>query len=138
MPVVGHADEHGVDVLASQDLAIVDVGIDAAAEDLLGVDPPALVEVGGRHQLDARDLEGRLGVDEADDAHADRGDPDAVIRPTLLGKLDFGFELVNVLRRQAGRDGRGDRGSGHGPDERTTRVEFGIVHEVLLRSLRVF
>ena len=58
MPVVGNADEHGVDVLASQDLAIVDIGLDLVAEDLLGVGAPAFVEVGGGDQLDARDLEG--------------------------------------------------------------------------------
>ncbi len=85
VPVVGNADEHGVDVLAAENLAIVDVGLDLVAEDLLGVSPPAFVEVGGGHQLDAGYLEGRLGVDEADDAHADRGDPDSIVGASRLG-----------------------------------------------------
>ena len=57
VPVVGHADQHRVDVLAAEDLAVVDVGLDLVAEDLFGVGPPAFVEVGGGDQLDARDLE---------------------------------------------------------------------------------
>ena len=97
VPVVGHADQHGVDVLAGEDLAIVDIGLDLAAEDLLGVRSPALVQVGGGDQLDAGHLERRLGVDEADDAHADRGDPDAVVRPGRLRRLDRGLELVDVV-----------------------------------------
>ena len=59
VPVVGHADQHGVHVLAGEDLAIVDIGLDLVAEDFLGVSPPAFVQVGGGDQLDAGDLEGR-------------------------------------------------------------------------------
>ena len=95
--------KHGVDVLAGEDLAIVDVGLDLVAEDLLGVSPPALVEVGGGDQLDAGNLEGSLGVDETDDAHADRGDPNAVVGAGRLGRLDRGLELVDVVGDRGGR-----------------------------------
>ena len=80
VPVVGNADQDGVDVFAAEDLAIVDVGLDLVAEDFLGVGAPAFIQVGGGDQLDAGDLEGDVGIDEADDPHADRGDLNALVR----------------------------------------------------------
>ena len=97
MPVIGHADEHGIDVLAAQDLAIVDVGLYLVAKDLFGVRPPAFVHVGGSHQLDAGHLECARGIDEADDAHADRGDLDPVVGSGRLGGLDRRLELLNAV-----------------------------------------
>ena len=58
VPVVGNADQDRVDVLAGEDLAIVDIGLDLVAEDFLGMGAPAFVQVGGGDQLDAGDLEG--------------------------------------------------------------------------------
>ena len=80
VPVVGHAEQDGVDVLAGEDLPVVDVGVDAVPVDLLGVRPPARVQVGDGDELDAGHAEGAGGVDEPDDPHADRGDPHAVVR----------------------------------------------------------
>ena len=134
MPVVGDADEHGVNVLAGEDVAIVDARLDPVAEDFPGMDPPALVQVGGGDQLDARDLQGGLGVDEADDAHADRGDPDAVVRAGRTGRLDRRFELVDVVGEGRAGDGGDRRGHGHGLEERSTRVAVRGFHGVLRRS----
>ncbi len=85
MPVVGNADQDGVDVFAGEDLAIVDVGLDLVAEHFPGVGATAFIEVRRGDELDAGNLEGAGGVDEADDPHADRGDPDSFVRAGLLG-----------------------------------------------------
>ena len=71
--------EHGVDVFAGEDLAVVDVGFDLVAEDFLGVRAPAFIQVSGGDELDAGNLEGTRRIDEADDSHADRGDLEAVV-----------------------------------------------------------
>jgi len=83
MPVVGHADQDGIDVRASQNLAVIDARADPVAEDLPGMDAPALVEVRNSDQLGSRYLERCLGVNEPDDAHADGCDPDSIIRAGL-------------------------------------------------------
>ena len=102
VPVVGHADQDGVHILAAEDVAIIDVGLDPAAEDFLGVSPPALVQVAGGDQLHAGDLEGRLGVDEPDDAHADGGDPDAIVGAGRPDRFDRGLELVDIVGQRGG------------------------------------
>ena len=79
MPVVGRRDDHGVDVRARQDLAIVARGDEPVAEDLAGARQAAVVDVGDGHQLDAGDLERGLGVARALAADADRGEADALV-----------------------------------------------------------
>src|SRR5208337_3209314 len=137
MPVVGHADQDGIDVRACQDLAVIDVRADPVAEDLPGMDAPALIEVRDRNQLGSRYLERCLGVNEPDDAHADGCDPDPIVRASRprLRQLLHPTELEGV----AAAGGRHDRGQGgcqgRRLEERPTRalrVLDGVILDVLL------
>jgi hypothetical protein len=80
VPVIGGADQDGVDVRAVQDLPIVARRGDLGAEHLARADQPPVVAVGGGHELGGGHFQGRFRVDEPDDAHPDRGDPDRVAR----------------------------------------------------------
>ena len=101
-----------VDVRAGQDLMVVDAGGDPIAEAFPGVDSPSLVKIGNGDELDSRHLERRLGVDEADDAHPDRGDPDPIVGApsTRLAELFRPGELEHAVSSR-GRDHRGEGGA---------------------------
>src|SRR5262249_39393182 len=79
MPVVGRGDDHRVDILPRQDLAIVARGEDALAVEFPGAGEAAVVEVAYRGQFDAGNGSGVASVAAAHAAVADGGDADAVI-----------------------------------------------------------
>ena len=94
VPVVGRADDDGVDFLVVEELAVV-------AVQLRGVLPPALqrvlraaasrtllVHVGERHALDALRLQGRAHVGPAHALAADDAEAHAVTRRRSLGLGD--------------------------------------------------
>ena len=128
VPVVRHADEDGVDIVAVQDLAVVDIHIDILAVDFLGVYATAVVDVGRGDQFDPRNLERGVRVDEADDAHADGGDLEAFVRACRLRGSRSSLELEHLIgegvRRQWGHGG----GGGHGLQEGTARARSGCGH----------
>ena len=92
VPVVGGADDDGVDVLAGQDLVVVAGGEDVVAPEFLGAREAAVVAVGDGHQLDAGHLDGGLGVELPLAAGADESDLDVVVGGDGFGVLlQFGF-----------------------------------------------
>ena len=109
MPVVGNADQDGVDILAVENFAVVIGRGDVVSEDFLDVRPPAFVKVDGGHEFDAGHFQGRFGVDEPDDAHADRGDPDAVVGTSAGGgRLGKHFRRFGASGQRGGRRTRRD------------------------------
>ena len=62
MPVVGRADDDGVNVFARQNLAVVARGKEVVAPKFLAVLKPAVVAVGHGHQLDSGNLDGLCGI----------------------------------------------------------------------------
>ena len=87
VPVVGGADDDGVDVFAGQDLVVVAGGEDVVAPELLAVREAAVVAVGHGDEFDAGDLDGLAGVELAAPAGADEGDLDVVIGRNRLVRL---------------------------------------------------
>ena len=71
VPVVGRGDDHGVDVLARQHLAIVARGEEVVAADFLGARQAAVVDVADGHQFDAGEGQRVVGVAGAHAAGAD-------------------------------------------------------------------
>ena len=84
MPVVGRGDEHGIDIRPRQHLAIIARGEKLLAPTLFGAREPPLVDVGDRHQFDARHCLRRLGVAGAHTARADQRHADTVVGGNLL------------------------------------------------------
>ena len=56
VPVVGGADDHGVDVLARQHFAVIARGEEVIAPDFLGAGQAAVVDIGDGHQFYAADV----------------------------------------------------------------------------------
>ena len=84
MPVVGRADDDGVDVLVVEELPVVAVECRPRAAELFRVlraaVEDALVDVGERHALDAVDLQGRAHVGPAHALAADDTEPQPIAR----------------------------------------------------------
>ena len=87
MPVVGGADDDGVDVFAGEDLVVVAGGEDVVAPELLAVREAAVVAVGHGDQLDAGNLHGESGVTLALAAGADERDLDVIVGGYGSGRL---------------------------------------------------
>ncbi len=79
MPVVGRADDDGVDVFAFQDFAVVAGGEEVCAPEFLAVLEPAVVTVRNRDQFDAGNVHGIFGVALALAAGSDEGDLDVIV-----------------------------------------------------------
>ena len=91
VPVVGGADDDGVDIFAREDLVVVAGGEDVVAPDFLAVREAAVVAVGDGDELDAGDLHRDLGVSLALAAGADQRDLDVVVGGDGFGRFGLGF-----------------------------------------------
>ena len=107
VPVVGARHDHRVHVLAGEDLAVVARRLDVLAELLPALLEAPVVDVRGRHQLDPRHLERRLGVALAHAARAEEGEADPVVR---------GDGLRGLLGERLGRAREDRRGPGEGQE----------------------
>ena len=126
VPVVGRADDDGVDVFAGEDLVVVAGGEDVVAPELLAVREAAVVAVGHGNQLDARNLHGDLGVSLALAARADQRDLDVIVGGHRLGRLGLhGGERVDSCAQHGGCGCRSCR------PQKTSAIQF--VHFRLLR-----
>jgi hypothetical protein len=109
VPVVGGADDHGVDVLVFQELAVVTVKLRRL---LLGLEHVllasvelALVHVAQRHALHAVDLQGRAHVGPAHALDADHAEADAVAGGDGLAVGGDGLERLGQAQPGGGRRG---------------------------------
>ena len=102
MPVVGCANDDGVNILAGEDLVVVAGGEDVVAPDFLAVGEAAVVAVGHGDQLDARNLHGDFGVALALAACADERDLDVIVGRDWLGRLLHGGEGVDSCAEHGG------------------------------------
>ena len=79
VPVVRGGDEHRIDVFARENFAVVAGGEQILAPHLLAVLAPAGVQIGHRHQLDARHLHGRVSIVLAAPAGSDESKVNVVV-----------------------------------------------------------
>src|SRR3954447_1708754 len=92
VPMVGGTDDHGVDVFAGQDLAVVASGENIVAPEFFAARQAAVVAVRGGDQLDAGYLNSCLSVELSLPAGADEGDLDVVVGGDWFGVFfQFGF-----------------------------------------------
>ena len=83
VPVVRRCDDHRIDVLAREHLAVVARGEQMVAEALLSPVEPPLVNVRGRDHIGQTRSQGRLGVSGPHASDPDGGKSDAVVRSNL-------------------------------------------------------
>ena len=79
VPMVGGGDDNGIDILASQDLAVVACGEDVVAPNLLAVRQPSVVTVGHGDKLYAGNLHGNFGVSLALNTSPDQRDLNLIV-----------------------------------------------------------
>ena len=94
--MVGRADDHGIDILARQHLAIIARGRRCSSVDFFGVREAAVVDIADRHQFHAGDGKRVAGIAAAHAAVAYGGDADAIV----------GRDARLRLRESGGRGGR--------------------------------
>ena len=107
MQVLRRGDQHGVDRLVVEQLAIVAVGRRPRRDRLGLVEPPG-VDVGDRRRLDVRAADRGLQDLLAAPAGADQAEPDAIVGPPNPAPG----------RRRRGRCRAGHRGAGRSTDHR--------------------
>ena len=83
VPVVGGADDDGVDVLLGQELAVVAGSLDVRAPDLLRSSQPPIVDVSNGDEFSEAGADGRVSIAGAHAAGADEGEADFVVRAGL-------------------------------------------------------
>src|SRR5262249_6265522 len=99
VPVIRRADDHRLDVRPCEHLAIVARGEDLAAPDLLRAGEAAVVDVGDRRELDARDAQRAARIGRSLSARADERDAGTIARRRLRLRL----QLVRAKDRWDGR-----------------------------------
>ena len=80
MPVVRGRDQHGIDILARQNLAVVACCKHILSPQLFAVGQTAVVAVSSGNQLDARHLNRDAGIVLSLDAGSDKGKLDVIVR----------------------------------------------------------
>ena len=80
VPVIGCRDQHGVDILARQNLAVVASGEHVLPPQLFAVGQAAVVAVSSGNQLDPRHLNRDAGIVLTLDACSDESQLDVVVR----------------------------------------------------------
>ena len=96
VPMVGGADDDGVDIFALQDLGVVAGGKEIVAPEFLAVLEPAVVTIRHGNELHPRNLQRNLGISLALAAGADQCDLNMIIRRYRVGR--FGLSLTQQMR----------------------------------------
>ena len=122
VPVVGRGDDHGVNIVAGEDLVVVAGREDVAAPDLFRVFKAAVVTVRGGNELDAGNLNGRARVALALTACADKRNLDMVVGGDGLGGRGLrGSQCVDARAEKGGRRSGAGRGSSRRRARRSRR-----------------
>src|SRR5207302_2039653 len=87
VPVIGGANDDGVDVFADKNFVVVAGGEDVVAPELFAVSEAAVVAVGDGDQFDAGNFNGGFGIAHSLPAGADESDLDVVVSGNRFGGL---------------------------------------------------
>ena len=97
VPMVGRADDDGVDVFALQNLAVVAGGKDVIAPEFLAVLEAAVVAIRHGNELHAGNLQRNLGISLALTAGADQRDLNMIVGRNRLGRFGLNFGPANAF-----------------------------------------
>jgi len=104
VPVIRRRDDDGIDIRPRQHFPVVARREEVSAPELFREREPSFVDVGNRHQLDARRLQRRAHVLLAANARADRGKANPVVRRNALRSR----RSLRAQDRRCHRRARGD------------------------------
>jgi len=93
VPVIGNADQHGVDIFAGQNFAVIAGGKNVIAPHLFGPHQSGVVQIGHGYDFGARHFKGAVQIEMADDARPNQADIDRVGGRAWLNAFDQAFAV---------------------------------------------